>query len=142
MTAPAFAQQKGTIAFTGSTPGDELIRSVLKIPTEKPSEFIKWNMTLDKARNTFQLTALYGESQPSTNGFKGGGTEISLSGRYTIETGFAGDPALKVYKLSSDNLNDPIVLVEMDNRIFHFTDNHKKLLVGTGGYSYVLNRVN
>jgi hypothetical protein len=142
MAAPAYAQQQGTIGFTGSTPGDELIRLALKIPAEKPSEFIRWNMTLDKAHYTFQLTALYGESQPNTNGFKGGGTEITLNGRYIIETGFTGDLSLKVYKLSSDKLNDPIVLVEMDNRIFHFADSHKKLLVGTGGYSYVLNRVN
>jgi hypothetical protein len=33
------------------------------------------------------LSALYGESQPNTNGFKGGGKKIDISGKYTINYG-------------------------------------------------------
>jgi len=83
---------------------------------------------------------LYGESQPNTNGFKGGGKTIELSGNFTIENGMNANPKSKIYIMHYDPLRSPLVLVEMDENILHFADSDKKFLVGNGGWGYVLNR--
>ena len=120
--------------FVGSTPSGAFIKSSLGIPDS--CEFIKWELTLMKSKNgvgQFQFTTLYGVSQPNTNGFKRGGKKIAASGQYTIDKNF--------YRLQSKDIPSPLFLLKMDDNIFHFTDSNKKLLIGNGGWGYVLNRL-
>lgn len=128
--------------YVGSTPCDSLIFNLLRIPSGEICEFIKWTLDLKKTGTSlFHLTAIYGESQPNTNGFKGGGKTIDLSGQFTIETGQAANPKAKIYKLTCSPLRSPLWLVEMDDNILHLADSSKNLLVGNGGWGYVLNRL-
>jgi len=128
--------------FVGSTPCDSLIKSLLQISPETICEFIKWELHLNKSSpGVFELTALYGESQPNTNGFKGGGKKIILNGKYTTNYGAASNPASKVYYLHGDSLQSSLLLIEMDSNILHFADTDKNLIVGNGGWGYVLNRI-
>jgi len=128
--------------FVGSTPCDSLIKSLLKIPADEKCDFIKWDLSLNKtSSDTFQLTALYGESQPNTNGFIGGGKKILITGKYIINYGANSNPNLKIYYLNGDKLPSSVLLIELDSNILHFADRNKKLIVGNGGWGYVLNRV-
>lgn len=130
--------------FVGSTPCDNFIYSTLKIPANDTCEFIKWELSLQKGKNNegeFRLTALYGESKPNTNGFKGGGKTIEIAGKYSVQKGINENAHLNVYRLDGAKHPTPLFLIEMDSNILHFADNDKKLLVGNGGWGYVLNRV-
>jgi hypothetical protein len=124
--------------FAGSTPCDSLIKSLLEIPSVAKCDFIKWELRFgENSSGTFQLTALYGESQPNTNGFIGGGKKIEVHGKYTIGPG----PGAKIYSLHAEGLESSLLLIQMDNNIFHFADARKKFIVGNGGWGYVLNRI-
>jgi hypothetical protein len=122
--------------YVGSTPCDSLIKTSLGIPASTGCEFIKWNARLSFSSantGTFELTALYGISQPNTNGFKGGGSKITIAGKYDTDgKGF--------FRLQAGQLPVMLYLIKMDDNVFHFADSNKKLLVGNGGWGYVLNR--
>jgi hypothetical protein len=123
--------------FTGSTPGGDFIRSVLKIPAETKCDFIKWTFSLeDKNPRKFKLSALYGEGQPNTPGFWGGGTKIEAEGNYIV----INDMNKVIYQLSSDKLAAPLFLIKINDNLLHFTFPDKQLLVGNSGWSYTLNR--
>ena len=130
--------------FVGSTPCDSLIRSLLQVSPIIPCEFIKWRLNLYKAKadsGTFQLDALYGISQPNTNGFIGGGTKLVINGNYTISNGTAESPRRRLYHLNGNTISSPLLLIEMDEHILHFADGDRRFLIGNGGFGYVLNRV-
>jgi len=132
-----------SILFVGSTPCDSLIRSILQIPPGDICEFIKWELTLPATdTGSFRVMTLYGESQPNTNGFKGGGKAIHLSGQYKFEKNKNGLSNSWLYTLNCDQLREPLLLMAMDENILHFTDRDKRLLVGNGGWGYVLNKIN
>ena len=129
-------------SFVGSTPCDSLIKSILQIPSATTCDFIKWELSLQKnSPDTFQLTALYGETQNNTNGFKGGGKKIEINGKYVIGNGANANPKAKVYYLQGEKLPSSFLLIEMDGNILHFADADKNLLVGNGGWGYVLNKI-
>ncbi len=129
-------------SFAGSTPCDSLIKSLLQIPAATTCDFIKWELSLQKnSPDTFQLIALYGESQNNTNGFKGGGKKMMITGKYVISYDATANPQAKVYYLQGDKLTLPFLLIEMDKNILHFADANKNLLVGNGGWGYVLNKI-
>lgn len=126
--------------FVGSTPCDSLVKSLLKIPSHTKCDFIKWDLNFRKSgSNTFNLTALYGESQPNTNGFIGGGTKIVVKG--TINHGDGANPKTKVYSLHAEEFQSSIILIEMDSNILHFANANKNFMVGNAGFGYVLNRI-
>jgi len=128
--------------FVGSTPCDSLIRTILKIPPQATDDFIKWELRLDKSQSpgAFEMLAWHGEGQNGTNGFKGGGNKLLIKGTYTTSTGAASNGKAKVYTLRSTSLAAPILLIELDKNLFHFIDPDKRLIIGNGGFSYVLNR--
>lgn len=131
-------------SFVGSTPCDSFIKVSLGIPADTKCDFIKWTLRLHKAQqdsDTFQMTALYGEGQPNTNGFIGGGKQIAATGNYIINYGAPANPNMRIYYLNGNNLPSSFLLLELDSNILHFADNDKRLLVGNGGWSYVLNRI-
>jgi hypothetical protein len=131
-----------TDIFVGSTPCDSLIKSLLQIPSGTKCEFIKWELSFpESSPGTFQFTALYGEAQPNTNGFIGGGKKIAVNGKYTTSYGAGTNPGAKVYYLHGNQLQASLLLIQMDSNIFHFADAHKNFIVGNGGWGYVLNRI-
>ena len=72
-----------SIDLVGSTPCDEFIKSRFSISAEIKIDFIKWKLKLDSI-NAFVLNITYGESEPNTLGFKGGGQKQTISGTYLI----------------------------------------------------------
>lgn len=132
-----------SICFVGSTPCDSFIRSAMGIPSTMVCDFMKWKLCLNasgKSTGSFELTALYGVSQPNTNGFINGGSKLTFTGNYNVSTG-ARNPQARVFHLQDSKSSATLLLIGMDDYILHFADTYKQLLVGNGGFGYVLNRV-
>jgi hypothetical protein len=125
--------------FAGSTPCDPLIRSSLGLSPSDSCDYIKWELQMGS--DSYTLSALYGEEKPGTNGFMGGGTTLAIQGKYTKAGGSAANPRGKVYSLLADKNRGPFYLVEMDSNVLHFADSKKQLLIGNGGFGYMLNRL-
>lgn len=134
------ANHSSTGFYVGSTPCDSLIRSILKIPADQTCDFIKWELHLSHPDN-FHLQAVYGASKPNTNGFING-TNITVTGNYTTRPDTTINTSATLYQLHSEKFLSPLLLIELDSSIMHFSDANKNLLVGNGGWGYVLNRSN
>lgn len=123
----------------GSTACDESVRSQLGIPVDTKCDFIRWHLTLDETRGkTFTLDANYGEGQPNTTGFVGGGKRLSASGPFEVtQTPGSRD----VYRLKSANPPVDVSLAKLNTNLFHVVEpSSGSMLVGNGGWSYTLNR--
>lgn len=132
-----------TNLFVGSTPCDSLIRSLLQIAESEPCDFLKWELRLPASKsdsNNFQLTALYGKSKPNTNGFWEGGKKVEIIGNYTTNNGNKNNPRATIYHLHSNQPKVTFSLLEMDINVLHFVDVSNNLIIGNGGWGYVLNK--
>ena len=127
------------INLVGSTPGDPAIKSMLAIPANENADFIRWNLKL-MDDNSFNLDISYGESQPNTLGFKEGSKKKTIVGRFTIAKnqlkGFK-----EVYELISNDFVETISLAKLNENIYHILTLDKQLMIGNGGWSYSLNRL-
>ena len=131
------AQSIGTDFFAGSTPCDAWIKSELKINDSSPCEFQKWELLFDK--DQFTLSVRYGMSKPNTNGFQNNGTSMEIKGSFVIVNPSGNRKT--IYRLSSASFKSPLMLLKLDNNLFHILDDKQSLLVGNGGFSYSLNRI-
>lgn len=129
------------IVLVASTPGDEVMKSLLEIPRNTKIDFIRWNIVLnstDADRKHFTIDIVFGESQPNTLGFKGGGQKWSVTGQYTQESSSKING--NVYRLQSRSLPTGLGIVKLTDNIFHFLTPEDRLMVGNGGWSYTLCR--
>lgn len=129
------------IQFAGSTPGDPEILTMLGLPTEQQVDFIKWHLTFTGNNTTegnFSLDLNYGLSKPNTRGFIDGGTKAHSAGTYRI-TEIQG---MKSYTLRSRESGLSLHLIQFTENLMHILSNERKLMVGNGGWSYTINRVN
>lgn len=125
--------------LVGSTPGASLIKSLLTISPDKQIDFIRWDLTLNAAENdskTYVLNIVFGEGQPNTRGFKGGGEKLSLEGIYTVSKSGKGE----IYELKNEKASTTISLAKLNDNLFHLLTPDNKLMVGNGGWSYTLSR--
>lgn len=127
-------------ALTGSTDCNEPLKVILGIAPETNVDFIRWDLVLEEQvdHKNFELNITYGESQPNTLGFKAGGTTRTIRGKYIIYQ----EKKIKteVYRLTSDSLRAALSLIKLNSNIFHLLTNDNQLMVGSGGWSYTLNR--
>ena len=93
---------------------------------------------LNKARNgeTFTLNINFGEAQPNTRGFKGGGERISLEGDYSISKTCGRE----IYQLKTDKMPAPILLIRLNDSLFHLITPDHRLMAGNSGWNYTLTR--
>jgi hypothetical protein len=130
------------INLVASTPCDEQIKSILALSPNSVVDFVRWDLILKNAKtknSTFTLKIVYGESQPNTLGFKNNGETKYLEGECKIsqfKKGIYGE----VYHLISEKLTAEILIVKLNDNIFHLLTPEKQLMVGNGGWSYTLNR--
>ncbi|HEY1115963.1 MAG TPA: hypothetical protein VGE66_20515 [Chitinophagaceae bacterium] len=125
--------------FVGSTPCDSLSKALLKLPLDTKCEFIRWDLSLSKGSDSaFALTIIYGEGQPNTTDFKGGGEKRTLKGIYkTTQRGTLNGAMLQ---LVADNASDHISFIKLDDNLYHLLSPDGQLMVGNGGWSYTLSR--
>jgi hypothetical protein len=123
------------VLYTGSTPGDDVVKSMLTIPQATKVDFIRWKLELAPLEKTFRLDINFGESQPNTLGFKAGGERKSFEGTFSEKKG----DHLPVYIFTGTGLGRDLVLARITDDIAHLMID-EKLMVGNGGWSYTLNR--
>jgi len=129
---------KPEIVLTGSTPGDEPIKTILTIPAETKVDFIRWNLVLDD-KNVFVLDIAWGESKPNTLDFKSAGKQ-TIKGTYLMVKNQEENRFTEIYQLKSDDLPETISIVKINENLFHILTPQNHLMVGNGGWSYSLNR--
>ncbi|MBP6795541.1 MAG: hypothetical protein KA143_10820 [Saprospiraceae bacterium] len=123
---------KNEIHFIGSTPGDDLIKEQLGIEAEIKIDFIRWDLKL-REKSNFVLNINYGENQPNTLGFTGGGQTKDYHGTYTI----LKHENMEIYQFKSNKLK--LAMMRLSHNLFHILTAENKLMVGNGGWSYTLN---
>ncbi len=113
--------------FIGSTPADALVRSFLQIPLTDSIDFIRWKVSLQD--DQYSLQCNYGIGKNNTNGFINGGTWVKLNGKLEKEKNY--------YHLK--NGDRTLQILELNSNLLHLLNKDKSLLVGNGGWSYMLN---
>ena len=131
------------IILVGSTPGDELIKSLLSIPTDTKVDFINWNLKLNDGsdnQNSFVLSINFGESQPNTLGFINGGEKSAFEGIFIVSKNENMNIGSEIYHLKSKRLPNSISMIKISKNLFHLLTPQNQLMIGNGGWSYSLNR--
>lgn len=125
---------KPDLVLIGSTPAGPEVRSALKIDQTAAIDFIRWEIAMNSADRTYALSINYGEGQPNTNDFKGGGEWRKINGQYKIV------PGSEHQILSFNTGGDQFSLVRISENVFHFIEAPGRLLRGSGGWGYSLSR--
>jgi hypothetical protein len=133
------------VVFAATTPCKAEARSILKIPPEAKCELIKWQLKLYQNPpagdpTKYELECLYGLPLQGTNGLIDGGTALKRAGKWKIVKGTAIAPRALVYKLESEKPADSVSFQLLDPNLLHLLDTQGRLVVGTAGWSYTLNR--
>ena len=129
MIALASCVQGKENSFTGSTPAGPVVRNFLGISLTDSVDFIRWNFEFKDDKYT--LVCNYGIGQPNTNGFYNGGKIVKIVGDFTREKNY----------LVLVNAGKKLFVAELNQSLLHLADEKKNLLVGTGGWSYTLNKL-
>jgi hypothetical protein len=112
--------------YVGSTPAHEVVRDFLGIPQGDSIDFIRWKLVIDK--DSYQLNCRYGVGKPGTAGFIDE-KRVDLSGKIARAGNY--------YQLSHHDKTYSVL--EINPNLLYLLDKQKNLLVGNGGFSYVLN---
>ena len=114
--------------YTGSTPAHMNVREFLNISLTDSIDFIRWNLVLHEG--SYDLDCHYGLGRAGTNGFING-QHIRFSGQL--------EKAGHYYHLKRGN--KIFYIREINFNLLYLLDKNKSLLVGNGGFSYVLNNL-
>lgn len=131
LSASLIAQKE----YTGSTPADPEVRTALNISQNANVDFIRWNLTFPRPRK-FALNIVYGESQPNTLGFKSGGTKATFEGSFEMRV----TEGVPVYTLKTGSIS--LSLKMLNDYLLHILTRERKLMVGNGGWNYILTQKN
>jgi hypothetical protein len=126
--------------FSGSSPCGASIQQLLKIPSGVACDLIQWNVTLQRDARTqapsyYEIRGRYGRLVEGTVTLDDEARPIERFGRWTVGTGTGSDRDATVY-----DLDDAISLLPVGPNVLHLLDGERRLLVGTSGWSYTLNR--
>jgi len=147
-----YAQQKsqGTSSvfgvFAGSTPCSPVSRPLPGIPVNTDCDVIKWKVTLyhdqsTKTPTTYKLHSIYGLPEPGTTGFIGGGKQIDIEGKWTIDKSTAPPGRKIVYRLEDSGTKKVISFLRLSDNVLHLLDSDQQLMIGSAAWSYTLNRI-
>jgi len=122
--------------LVGSTPGDKVIKSMLGIDANIPVDFIRWHLVLQERGKSFIMSAHYGVGKPNTPDFEDGGEKRTFEGKYAVSS----EGNREIYTLTSTNMTQPVSLIKLNDDFFHVLTPDKRLMAGTGGWSYSLSK--
>jgi hypothetical protein len=132
--------------FLGDTPCSGKVRPLPQVPTDSDCDQMIWSLVLYQdpqtgAPTTYSLKSAYGRSKQGTNDLIGGGTSISMAGKWTIRMGTKSDPEATIYQLNPDDTATSVSFQRINDNLIHVLSHEKILLVGNGAWSYTLNRM-
>jgi len=126
-------------AYQASTPCSPGTKPLPGIPKDAPCELIKWKLVLQQ--HTYQLDAMWGMPKQGTRGFINGGTAVHRQGKWAMVKGLPANPAAIVYRLDPDNPATAISFLRLNDNLLHLLDGDGHLMIGTGAWSYTLNKI-
>ena len=133
-----------TDIFEGSTPCNPSVNAVLKIPLSDTCVFMKWELDMFNKNgkdSSFKLLISYGDFQPNTMYFLGGGKSMSIVGKLWTTYIIRNSTKYKILHLAGDKNAPGLVFIQLDNNILHLIDSNMKFIKGDPGFAFVLNRI-
>jgi len=116
----------GINTFVGCTPAHMDVRLFLDISATDSIDFIRWKVLINK--DNYELSCQYGISKGGTPGFINE-KSARFKGKVTNEN----------HILTLHRNKASLQLLEVNNNLLHLLDHKSYMLVGNGGYSFVLN---
>jgi len=135
-----------TAEFVGSTPGGDLPREFLDgLATNAECHYIKWQIKLLTNQNaglpaTYNLVAQYHVPARNNPNQSEEGPKVTSHGTCEIVKGAKSSPDAVVYRISADKSHRSLSVVKVNENLLHFLNPDGSLMIGTGGWSYTLNR--
>jgi hypothetical protein len=129
--------------FEGSTPCNPSVNALLKISISDTCVFMKWRLEMFSKKDTdysFKLLISYGDFQPNTMNFLGGGKSISLTGKLLTTSITRNGTTYEILHLAGDKNAQELVFIQLDNNILHLLDSNMKFIKGDPSFAFVLNR--
>ena len=132
--------------FVGSTPCDAGTREFLGgLAADAPCHCIVWELTLSTNESTglpttYSLSARYQVPKRSNPNQSEDGPKVTSRGTCEIGTGVQCGPDAVVYRLKAEDSKRSVSFVKMEENLLHVLNSDRSLAVGTGGWSYTLNR--
>ena len=147
----AYAQTRPTdkpsapVVFVASTPCSSGTKPLPGIPKEAGCELIKWELRLwgESGKDTsgvYVMDCIYGMPKQGTRGFIDGGSRLHREGKWTVIKGIGTNPAAIIYRLDPDSPRVAVSFLRLNDNLLHLLDSHNQLMIGTGAWSYTLNR--
>jgi hypothetical protein len=107
-------------------------------------EFAKWHLTLYRNVSgepaNYQLSCEYGMTLPNTTSVGNQKQILNLQGNWSIKKGTKTNADAVVYQLETGKQS--ISFLQLSDDLLHLLDNEGKLMIGTPGWSFTLNKVN
>jgi hypothetical protein len=129
--------------YGGTSPCATSIRSFLKISATEKCDEVSWHLELNKDENknptTFILKRGYkyyidnSTSQPK--GF------VTIEGGWKVTKGRKSQVNAAVIELKAQHTSEPLRFYVADENIIHLLDKEGNLMIGDGGQSYTLSRI-
>jgi hypothetical protein len=141
--SPAGSSLRGV--FEGTTACSALTRPLPQIPEDTDCELMIWKIMLYQDSvtglpTTYMLESVYGPSQANSLGPAGGGTPVSMEGKWSTVKGTKTDPEADVYQLHTEDSQVAVSFVKISEDILHVLSPDKTLMLGNAAWSYTLNR--
>lgn len=136
-TAPP--EDPNATVLIGTTPAGATIVPILKLTADRDSA-VKWRLTLHREPHSqkpagYELRCESEAAVPGTNGERKRPYTIEHKGVWEWGTGRAADPLGVIVKLDIG-----LGLAQLNENVFHVLRRDRSLMVGSGGWSYTLNR--
>lgn len=132
--------------FVATTPCSIGTKPLPGMAQDAQCDLIKWDLKLFENKvkqmsGTYVLDCNYGLSQQGTKELKQGGKHLHREGKWVIVKGTKTNPAAVIYRLDPDRPKESISFLRLNKNLIHLLDNHQHVMIGNGGSSYTLNRV-
>lgn len=129
--------------FVGSTPCSQGTRPLPGIPRNRGCELIKWELLLSGGPygGNYSLICTYGMPKQGTRGFIDGGYQLRREGKWTISKGTTPNSSASIYRLDPDKPSESITFLRLNENLIHLLDDHQRLMIGTGAWSYTLSKL-
>jgi hypothetical protein len=134
---PAQPEDPHSTVLIGTTPPGESILTALNLPGGSDS-YLQWRLALHRDPQTqapagYELRCDSVVAVANTRGRRQHTAE--RAGTWELDRGRPGDPQAPLVKLDNG-----LGLVQLDENVFHLLNDDRSLMVGSGGFSYTLNR--
>ena len=128
--------------FVGTTLcGREVREFIGGLPSDARCHAITWRLTLRPApAPTWKLAATYGVPATTNPNAMVDGPSVALQGTWRTVTAARSAPGATRHQLTREGVRQSLSFAEIHGDLLHLLADDGGLMVGTGGWSYTLNR--